>query len=101
MNIIELLKKKAVEIEVKQNNVFTYSVEKQQQYLKKFPEPKNLIERSYFQYKCQMKLYGRPLSFLLNILALPLFIWYFLRTPEECASEINDTDFNAVFFADG
>lgn len=71
---ITLLKKIAVKLEKMQNSIFTYPVKKQAAYLKRFPKPKDEIERSYFQYCCQMKLYGPILYAFLNIASLPLAI---------------------------
>lgn len=73
------LKNIAVKIEKKQSNDFTYPVDKQKSYIEHFPEPKDALERSYFQYCCQMKLYGRPLHWLLNLAALPMSIGLLLK----------------------
>ncbi len=45
----------AVELERKNNSLFEYPIEKQKAYVKHFREPKDDIERGYFQYRCQMK----------------------------------------------
>lgn len=71
---ITLLKKIAVKLEKKQSSIFTYPVKKQADYIGHFGAPKDEIERSYFQYCCQMKLYGTFLYALLNIASLPLAI---------------------------
>ena len=96
--ITKLLKKIAVKIEKKQNNIFTYPIDKQQKYINKFEDPKNNIERSYFQYCCQMKLYGKPIHLLLNIASLPLVIFYMIKL-KSVKLEKNTKD--AVFFNDG
>ncbi len=74
-----LLKKIAVAIEKKQDSLFTYPKEKQEAYLKKLGKPADEIERGYFQYRCQMKLYGWPLFALLNCMALLLSVLYLVR----------------------
>lgn len=96
--ITELLKKIAAIIEKKQNTVFKCPVEKQKKYVNHFKEPKNGIERSYFQYCCQMKLYGEPLHFLLNIASFPLTIYYMIKLKAFC---LEKECFDAVFFNDG
>lgn len=53
MNINNLLLKLANKIQKSSDSLFSVSVEKQERYLNCFPEPKDDIERSYFQYKCQ------------------------------------------------
>ena len=86
-----LLKDIAVAIGRKQNNMFTYPIEKQRKYIEKLGKPTDEIERGYFQYCCQMKLYRWPLFALLNVAALPLSLLYLLRfckkkvVPEEKA----------------
>lgn len=71
---ITWLKKIAVIIEKKQNNIFTFPVKKQAKYVNHFKDPQDEFERSYFQYCCQMKLYGPILHIMLNIAALPISI---------------------------
>lgn len=95
----ELLKKIAVKIEKKQNTLFTYPVEKQKKYLQSFAEPKNGFERGYFQYCCQMKLYGKFYHSILNVLAYPLSLYYRLKLKKSVATPEKKVD--AVFFNDG
>lgn len=93
-----LLKKIAIWVEKKQGSIFTYSVQKQKKYLASLPEPKDNYERSYYQYCCQMKLYGEPLHFLINLAALPMWIIYLnKKTDVVKQKEVYD----AVFFNDG
>lgn len=73
------LKKAAAKIEGKRNSIFTYPVNKQQAYIAHFPEPKDQLERSYFQYCCQMKLSGKLMHWLLNLAALPMSLALLLK----------------------
>lgn len=73
------LKNIAVKIEKKQDNIFTYPLEKQKAYIAHFPEPKDALERSYFQYCCQMKFHGKLQHALLNLAALPMSVLYLLK----------------------
>ena len=73
------LKTIAVRLEKKQDNIFTYPVEKQKAYIVHFPEPKDELDRSYFQYCCQMKLYGAFYHGLLNLAALPCSLLLLLK----------------------
>lgn len=98
MRIIELLRKLGDILVSKQEQLFLYDVEKQRKYIKKLGTPRNEIERSYFQYKCQMKFNGYLLTFFLNIFSLPVVI-YFLIKKNVGIKSIEKKD--AVFFRDG
>jgi len=76
---VSWLKNIATRIEKKQDNIFTYPVEKQKAYLARFPEPKDALQRSYFQYCCQMQFYGKLLHGLMNLAALPMSVLYLLK----------------------
>lgn len=79
-------------------SLFDYPVEQQKKYLSKFREPRSLIERSFFQYKAQMKLKGAWISFLINLASIPLFLLYFFM-PSNRIKEKLERD--AVFVKDG
>ena len=82
------LKKIAVAIEKKQNSLFTYPKEKQERFLKKLGQPRDEIERGFFQYRCQMKLYGPFLFAILNLGALPVALFHLIRYQKnKCAFE--------------
>lgn len=95
----EFLKNIAVNIEKKQNNVFTYPVDKQKKYVARFPDPKDGFERGYYQYCCQMKLYGEPVHTFVNLAAFPLSLYYMLTFRASGEQETSKKD--AVFFDDG
>ena len=97
MNFANKLKELAVKLELSNNSVFGYPVDKQKQYIAHFPEPKDDFQRSYFQYKCQMRLNKPLVSFLLNIASLPLLIFLFFK----CGSRQNCPQKDSVFFSDG
>ncbi|MBE5749323.1 MAG: hypothetical protein E7346_00470 [Clostridiales bacterium] len=88
----------ANKINKKQNSIFTYPVEKQKKYVEHFPEPKDGVERSYFQYRCQAKMQGALLQALLSFSALPLSIFYLLKLGKSSEKE---ESFDAVFFNEG
>lgn len=94
-----LLKKIAVAIERKQNSLFTYPKEKQEAYIRKLGRPADEIERGYFQYCCQMKLYGWPLFALLNVAALPLSLLYLVRFKKNTSSGKGSAQ--CIFFNNG
>lgn len=98
MKFIDFIRKKAVDIEVRKKSEFNYSVEKQKNILMRFPQPIDLIERSYFQYKCQAALNGRVFSFLLNVFSFPLVIIYYFKKYK--FNVVESKKYDAVFFAD-
>ena len=95
----EWLKRIAMAIGGKQNSVFTYPVDKQEAYIAHFPDPKDGIERGYFQYCCRMKLYGEPLHLLMNLAAFPLSLYY--MATYRGAGGVTEQTADAVFFPDG
>ena len=95
----EFLKKIAVRIGTRKNSVFTYPVDKQKEYVNHFPEPKDGFERAYYQYCCQMKLYGKPIHIAINFAALPLSLYYLNQFGKSSVAEAKHAD--AVFFNDG
>lgn len=97
MSFFDTLRNISVKLEKKENSVFDYPVEKQKKYIERFPEPKDEIERSFFQYKCQMKLKKKITSIVLNFFSAPLFLYYLIKKEKIGESEKVD----AIFFADG
>lgn len=76
MNIVDLAKKIQNSLLKGKQPHFTIEFSEQIRILESFQEPKNLIERSYFQYLCQMKQLPIVLKFIQNIVSifwLPLF----------------------------
>jgi len=70
------------------------------EYINHFKEPKDDVERSYNQYRCLMKLYGKVYSVLINIASAPLAWYYylFIKTTEEQKSQDEEL---AIFLRDG
>lgn len=102
MSILAILKKAAVYVEQKQNPLFSFSVEKQKKILDSIPDPKDSIDRSWSQYRCQMKLHGAFVSSLMNIVSLP-FLLKILASPHSNNKKYLDAGHKttAVFFRDG
>lgn len=96
---VSILKKIAVVIEKKQNSIFSYPVKKQEGYLKHFNFPIDEIERGYFQYCCQMRLYGKAIHYALNLVALPMSMFYLIKYRKE--SYVFEHNENCVFFRNG
>ena len=64
MNLNNILRKIAVILEQKQNALFSYDINRRKNYIEEeLGIPKDDIERSYFQYKCQMQFNGKGMTF--------------------------------------
>ena len=61
---------------VNQESTFHMPVDNQRKFLESLPEPKDDIERSYLQYRCQNFLMKRGIPLLLNAAAIPLSLAY-------------------------
>lgn len=75
-------------IQGKEKTVFDADLNKSIQYMNTFSEPKSLLDRSYFQYKCQAFLKGWRLTFFHNLIAFFLlipFIFYLLLNKKKYA----------------
>ena len=73
-SLVNILKKRANAIEKKSVSPFSTPVTKQISYLESLKEPHDLIERSFMQYKCQMKLKGMLVHSLINLASAPLLL---------------------------
>ena len=62
MGMNDMLRKMAVLLERRQDALFSYDVSKQKKYIAKLGNPRDEIERSYFQYKCQMQFNGKGIT---------------------------------------
>lgn len=96
--ILKNLHKIYVKIKKKENSLFTYSVKTQKDFLNKFKEPKSNIERSYYQYCCQVKLNNKFVFSIMNILSFPLLIIYFFKKSDELKKE---KKYNVIFMFQG
>ncbi len=84
------------------DDVFMHSVEGQRAYLEKFPEPKDDMERGYYQYCCQAKLRGRLLNALISLAGFPVTLLLMLKYRKSAAPEKAEPCENrAVLFRDG
>ena len=79
MSMNDMLRKMAVLLERRQDALFSYDVDKQREYIEKLGNPRDEIERSYFQYKCQMQFNGKGITFLLNLVSFPVTIIYWFK----------------------
>lgn len=99
MLIVDFLKKMSVNLEKKNNPMFTFSVKKQKEYLKSLPEARDNIERSYFQYKCQKYVSGKIIN---TIVSIGAFFLYNLLKKEYLNKKVEFKEHTqAIFLADG
>ena len=102
MNLLQILKKIATDRMVKTDALFTYPIEKQQLFLRTMPQPVSDLQRSYFQYKAQMKRIHRVDVLSQNLLSVFLIGYYWIKiksNPELIQRDETGTD--AVFFQNG
>ena len=99
MGLAGRLKNLAVKLEISNDSVFGYPIEKQKQYIAHFPEPKDDVQRSYFQYKCQMKFNKPIVTFALNLGSFPLLLLFLLKRSSNIPISYERNE--AVFFSDG
>lgn len=100
MGMNDMLRKMAVLLERRQDALFSYDVNKQKKYIAKLGNPRDEIERSYFQYKCQMQFNGKGITFLLNLVSFPVAILYWFKYGKKV--QVNQLEQkNLVFFRDG
>lgn len=103
MNLILWLRKIAIKILGKKNSILSYDVDKQMRYMNRLNEPKDDIDRSFNQYRCQMKLYGSAYKVLINLVApsliISLVVIYWLSNAYAQQKKNVDNNLTAVFFA--
>lgn len=100
MSMNDMLRKMAVLLERRQDALFSYDVDKQRKYIEKLGNPRDEIERSYFQYKCQMQFNGKGITFLLNLVSFPVAIIYWFKYGKK--GQVNQMEPKSlVFFRDG
>lgn len=100
MNLLQALKSAVVRLNSRRDPLFAVPVARQKAFLESLPEPKDLLERSYAQYRCQMML-ERPILRVMYQLAamllLPVYRRQLLRRPPPRKEETAD----AVFLSEG
>ena len=96
----EWLHKIALKVGEKQKGLFTYPVEQQKAYIAHFPEPRDELERSYFQYCCQATRDSKLLNGLFNLGALPLSIFFLLKYSHKHVAKAKEEN-DCIFFCDG
>ena len=79
MTIKRSLNKLADMLDDRQRPLLRFDASQQESYMNSLGSPSNDIERSFCQYKCQMKLKGKPLCFLINLASLPLALFYLIK----------------------
>lgn len=96
--ILKMLHKIYVKISRERNPLFIYSVKDQKDFLNSFRKPKNNIERSYYQYCCQMKLNNKFIFLIMSILSIPLLLIYFYKKSDKLEKE---KKYDAIFMYKG
>ena len=96
MNLLQTLKSVVDRLNSRRDPLFAVSVTRQKAFLESLPEPKDLLERSYAQYRCQMML-ERPILRVMYqaaaMLLLPVYRRNLLRRPVPRKEETADAVF--------
>lgn len=96
MNLLQTLKSAVARLNGDRNPIFDVPVTRQKAFLESLPEPKDLLDRSYAQYRCQMML-ERPILRagyqLAAMLLLPIYQRQLLRRPAPRKEETADAVF--------
>ena len=84
MSLLQTLKSAVIRLNGDRNPIFDVPVARQKAFLESLPEPKDLLDRSYAQYRCQMML-ERPILRVMYqaaaMLLLPVYQRQLLRRP--------------------
>lgn len=79
---------------------FEIEFEKMDKYLKSFKEPKDDIDRSFFQYKCQMQQCNLITKVILNVGSILMLFFYLLKIKKiDCEIVLNEK--KAIFYSNG
>lgn len=98
VSINTFLRNLAVRLEKKTDGLFSYDVNSQRKYIEKLGAPTDEIARSFFQYKCQMKMNKIGTKFLMSIASFPMALLYLFK---HSTTVVNIEKKDAVFFRDG
>lgn len=98
MSLAVRMRELAVKLEKRNEEHNILSIEEEKEYLKKFKTPKDDMERSYFQYRCQMRKNKFCVTALLNVLSLPAILFYLLKPGDRLDDRAKC---QGVFFSDG
>lgn len=97
MNLLQVLKSAAIRLNGDRNPIFDVPVTRQKAFLERLPEPKDLLDRSYAQYRCQMMLERSILRVMYQtaaMLLLPVYQRQLLRRPiPSCENQVADAVF--------
>lgn len=96
MSVIQQLRRAVLRIQSRGSSEFHKPVALQREFLRQLPEPKDLTERSYLQYRCQQMLEGGGFFFLCSMAAmllLPLYRRKFFSAPTPSCEQAADAIF--------
>lgn len=100
MGLLTCIKKISAKRMMEVDALFTYPVEKQIEYLNSLPNPKNDLDRSYLQYKCQIKRIPRIDFWVQNIGSIFLIGLYWFKIPKK-GKVVEDSRASSIFFQNG
>lgn len=100
MDIINIFRKIESYLQIKNRNIYSMTATEQREYVNSMPNPKDEIDRSFYQYKCQKKLGDSKTGTLIKFAA---FIPYIILENKYRFSKapVLKEQFSAVFLPDG
>lgn len=99
-NLVKLLKKTVYRILSVSTDMADIDVLKQEMYLKHLGKPSDKIQRSYFQYLCQIREMPLFTKIAINFASMPLYFYWLIRCTK-CERKENCVTNSAVFFDKG
>lgn len=99
MSIVNMAIKIQRKLSKGKQSFFMMSLDEQYRTLKNFKKPVNLIERSYFQYLCQMKQTSCLLKVIQNLVAVVLAPYYYYKYSRNKTVSSAEKKTGAVFIA--
>ena len=100
MNLLQTLKSAVIRLNGDRNTLFDVPVARQKAILEGLPEPEDLLERAYAQYRCQMML-ERPILRVMYQVAAMLLLPVYRRQLLRRAAPRKEQAADAVFAFDG
>lgn len=92
MTLLSLLQNASKKLAYKRQHKMIQNKDLQTWYINHFQNPVDDFERTYFQYKCQMRIMG-AISIAVNLASFPLFFYYYLKKADTLEHGIVDAYF--------
>lgn len=98
--LVNLLRKILYCIFRTSTDIVDIDITKQEMYLRRLGQPSDAIQRSYFQYLCQMREMSLFRKLIINFVSMPIFLYWLFKCVN-CERKMKSFTNNAVFFDSG